>query len=180
MDTEFTVIGGLVIPSTSPVFLGVVGVHVLVALAASISGLIAMLSSKGRGRHSRAGTVYYWCLVAAFVPATALSVARWSEDYPLFFLGASSLACATVARAAARAQPKYWARAHAAGMSVSYLLLLIAFYVDNGKSLPLWRDLPPFTYWLIPTVVAAPLVVRVFLRNPLLRTNQSHTPASLD
>jgi hypothetical protein len=29
-------------------------------------------------------------------------------------------------------------------------LLLIAFYVDNGKQLPVWKDLPHVTYWLLP------------------------------
>ena len=27
-------------------------------------------------------------------------------------------------------------------MGASYILLLTAFYVDNGKNLPLWRELP--------------------------------------
>jgi hypothetical protein len=33
------------------------------------------------------------------------------------------------------------------GMSLSYVLMLIAFYVDNGKQLPIWKDLPHVTYW---------------------------------
>jgi len=32
--------------------------------------------------------------------------------------------------------------------------MLIAFYVDNGKQLPLWKALPHFMYWLIPAAVA--------------------------
>jgi len=31
-------------------------------------------------------------------------------------------------------------------MGVSYIVLLTAFYVDNGKSLPLWKELPPISY----------------------------------
>jgi hypothetical protein len=31
--------------------------------------------------------------------------------------------------------------------------------VDNGKQLPIWNDLPHFTYWLLPLVVATPLAV---------------------
>jgi hypothetical protein len=30
-------------------------------------------------------------------------------------------------------------------MSLSYVVMLIAFYVDNGKQLPVWKDLPHFT-----------------------------------
>lgn len=172
VNSEVTIVGGLVIPSTSPVFLFTVGVHGLFAIASVLGGLTAMLSPKRRGRHSSFGTMYYWSLLGVFVSATALSIVRWAEDYHLFVLGACSFGCATVARAAARAHGRYWAPLHAGGMSLSYLLLLVAFYVDNGKSLPLWRDLPSFTYWLVPTVVAVPLIVRVFLRNPLLRKSR--------
>jgi hypothetical protein len=45
-------------------------------------------------------------------------------------------------------------------MGLSYILMLVAFYVDNGKQLPLWKDLPHFMYWLIPMVVGIPFVVR--------------------
>jgi hypothetical protein len=31
-----------------------------------ITGAVAMLSNKGRGRHSRFGTVYFWCLFGVF------------------------------------------------------------------------------------------------------------------
>jgi hypothetical protein len=31
-------------------------------------------------------------------------------------------------------------------MGLSYILMLIAFYVDNGKQLPLWKNLPHFMY----------------------------------
>ena len=42
--------------------------------------------------------------------------------------------------------------------------MLIAFYVDNGKSLPLWRDLPRFTYWLLPALFGTPLIVWALVR----------------
>src|SRR5215467_4774348 len=46
-----TVIAGIEIPSTSPVFLGVVGFHVLVGLACVVTGAGAMLSREAPGRH---------------------------------------------------------------------------------------------------------------------------------
>jgi hypothetical protein len=55
------------------------------------------------------------------------------------------------------------------GMGLSYILMLVAFYVDNGKQLPLWKDLPHFMYWLIPMVVGIPFVVRALLWPPLAR-----------
>jgi hypothetical protein len=46
-----------------------------------------------------------------------------------------------------------WVRLHIIAMGMSYILLLTAFYVDNGKSLPLWKELPPIAYWLLPGAI---------------------------
>ena len=35
-------------------------------------------------------------------------------------------------------------------MGASYIFMLTAFYVDNGKNLPLWRELPQIAFWLDP------------------------------
>ena len=61
-----TVIAGIEIPSTAPVFLGVVSFHVLVGLACVVTGAGAMLSRKAPGRHPNFGAAYYWGLVAVF------------------------------------------------------------------------------------------------------------------
>jgi hypothetical protein len=53
-------------------------------------------------------------------------------------------------------------------MGLSYVLLLTAFYVDNGKSLPLWRELPSIAYWP-PAAFGLPLIVYVLIRHPLAR-----------
>jgi hypothetical protein len=54
-------------------------------------------------------------------------------------------------------------------MGLSYVLMLVAFYVDNGKQLPLWKDLPRFTYWLVPLAAGIPLIVRALLRHSLVQ-----------
>jgi hypothetical protein len=51
-NQDTTVVLGIPIPSTDPFFLAIVCVHVLFGLAAVTAGVIAMLSNKGRGRHS--------------------------------------------------------------------------------------------------------------------------------
>jgi hypothetical protein len=102
MADDLTIIAGIPIPSTSPLFLSVVGSHVLAGLLCTITGVVAMLSNKARGRHSNFGTVYYWGLMAVFVTATALAAARWKEGYHLFILGTLSLAAAYLGRRALR------------------------------------------------------------------------------
>ena len=49
-------------------------------------------------------------------------------------------------------------------MGVSYILLLTAFYVDNGKSLPLWKELPSIAYWILPGAIGGPIIGRALLR----------------
>ena len=162
-DNTITV-AGIEIPSNSPIFLAIVGFHVLVALVCVLTGPVAMLSRKRPGRHPTFGTLYYWFLLVVFASATALSAMRWAEDYLLFILGALSFGAAALGRAARRGRWQNWAVLHISGMGSSYVLLITAFYVDNGKSLPLWKDLPHITYWLMPGAVGIPLIVRALVR----------------
>jgi hypothetical protein len=168
MDGGVTSVLGIDIPSTSPLFLTVVGFHVLAALCAVMAGAGAMLSEKGTARHIAFGRIYYWCLTAVFVSTSALAFARWTENYHLFVLGALAFAAATVGRSAARRNLRN-RPLHVAGMGSSYILMLTAFYVDNGRSLPLWRDLPPIAYWTVPAAVGVPIMIWALLRHPILR-----------
>ena len=173
MDDSVTVLA-IEIPSADPVFLAIVlGIHIPLGLACVVVGAVAMLSKKGRGRHSTFGTVYYWCLVALFASVTFLSMMRWAENYHLFILGALSFASAWFGHAAIRRRWPHWVKLHIIGMGLSYVLMLIAFYVDNGKRLPLWRDLPHFMYRLLPLAVGLPLIVRTMLWYPLAQQSRS-------
>ena len=93
----------------------------------------------------------------------------------MFILGALSFACGWFGRSALRHRWRYWVRLHIAGMGLSYILMLVAFYVDNGKQLPLWKDLPHFMYWLIPMAVGIPLIVRALLWPPLARARAGNS-----
>lgn len=163
-----TVIFGIPVPSTNPLFLGVVGIHVAFALAALITGAVAMLSAKGRGRHSNFGTIYFWSLCGASVTMGALAITRWQEDYPLFILGALSFGAAWVGRTVLRRRWHQWPRLHLSFMATSYVLMITAFYVDNGKNLPLWRNLPQIAFWILPTLLAAPIVLYALRRHPIV------------
>ena len=163
-----TVVLGIPIPSSDPVFLAIIGIHILFGLAAVISGAVAMLSSKGRGRHSNWGTIYFRCLFGVFATMSALSFMRWADDYHLFILGALSFASAYFGRTAAQRQWRQWPRFHLSGMGVSYILLLTAFYVDNGKNLPLWRELPEIAFWLLPCAVGLPIMIYALVRHPIV------------
>jgi uncharacterized membrane protein len=165
---------GIEIPSTDPIFLAVVlGVHIPLGLACVVVGAAAMLREKRRGAHSTFGTIYFWCLSALFASTMFLSVVRWAEDYHLFVLGAVSFASALFGRTALRRRWPRWTELHIVGMGLSYVFMLVAFYVDNGKQLPLWRDLPPVMYWLLPLAIGVPLIIAALARHPLARQSRS-------
>ena len=173
MIDGITTVAGFKIPSTDPVFLSIVAVHIPLGLVSVVAGAVAMLSPKGPGRHPTLGTVYFWSVVATFLSATALSPMRWTDDYHLFILGTLSLIAAWLGRRARRRRRPGWARLHVAGMGSSYVLLLTAFYVDNGKQLPLWRDLPVWTYWILPALVGTPLILWVLLQHPVVKQSNA-------
>ena len=167
-------VAGIEIPSHSPVFLAILAIHVPIGLLAVVSGVVAMLKEKRRG-HTRFGSIYFCCLGALFATSTALAALRWSEDYHLFALGALAFVAALIGREARRRRWTTAIDAHVAGMGLSYIVMLTAFYVDNGKTLPIWRDLPPLAYWLVPSVVGLPLIIRALARSQqiVIRPNKT-------
>jgi hypothetical protein len=166
---DTTIVFGVPVPSVDPAFLAVIRFHILIGIVCVMAGAVAMLSLKGRGRHSTFGTYYYWSLVVLVASAIGLSVVRWAENYHLFFLGTLSLIAATVGRTALRRRWPNWVGLHLVGMGLSYILMLTAFYVDNGKNLPLWRELPQWVFWVLPGAIGLPIIVHTLLRHPLMR-----------
>jgi uncharacterized membrane protein len=168
MTEGSTILAGIEIPSTDPVFLAVVGVHIPLGLTCVIVGALAMLSKKQRGGNSTFGKIYFWMLLALFASTAVLAAMRWAEDYHLFVLGALSIASAWFGRTALRRGWPGRFRMHLTGLGLSYILLLVAFYVDNGKQLPVWKDLPAYTYWLLPFAVGMPIIAWAVLRHPVV------------
>ena len=165
---NITVVLGIPIPSTDPVLLAIVGVHAVFGLAAVIAGALAMLSKKRRGRHSKVGAIYFWFLFVIFVTMSTLSFMGWAENYHLFVLGALSFVSACFGRTAVRWRWRQWPKRHLTGMGASYIFMLTAFYVDNGKNLPLWKELPEIAFWLLPSAIGLPLILYALFRHPLV------------
>jgi hypothetical protein len=103
-----------------------------------------------------------------FLTATTLSVQHWPADAYLFVLATLGYGFALggyVARRFRR-EPwllrvlgKQWISVHIVGMIGSYVVLWTAFYVDNAHLIPGLKELPPLTFWVLPTVVALPFLV---------------------
>jgi lipopolysaccharide export LptBFGC system permease protein LptF len=97
---------------------------------------------------------------------------RWPQNLPLAILGVLAFAAASFGRTMRRRRPPRL-RLHIAGMASSYILMPTAFYVDNGKNLPLWKLLPPIAYCLLPSLVGAPLTLWAMARHPLARSKDA-------
>lgn len=128
-----------------------------------------MLSKKQRGIHTKAGKTYFGGLWVVFMTATIVAFVRWEHDYHLFLLGVVSFFAAFIARKAVLRKWAKWSVIHISGMALSYIFLVIAFYVDNGRFLPFWKDLDPVFYWLLPLIIGLPLTIWSLLTNPLTR-----------
>ncbi|MGD9968186.1 MAG: DUF2306 domain-containing protein [Hyphomonadaceae bacterium] len=171
MQDGVTDLFGLEIPSTSPVFLSIVGAHILVGLSAVIFGAVAIFSKKRRGQHSRFGVWYYWAVVATTGTAAVLTVLRFNENLDVMTLGVFCLVAVWFGRTALRRRWPNWVRLHIAGMGLSYVLLLTAFYVENGADLPLWDRLPAIAYWLVPGAIGLPIILFALVFHPVARAS---------
>lgn len=151
-----------------PAFLALLVLHIAAGLTCVVSGAVAMLSMKGPGRHPTFGTAYYWALLVVFLSSSIMSLLRWLRDYDLFVLGMVAFALASLGYSARKIQWKGWPAYHITGMGTSYIVLLTAFYVDNGPHLPLWRLLPDVAFWILPMTIGAPIMIWALLRHPVI------------
>lgn len=152
-------------PRLSVPFAAFLLLHVPAGLTSVVTGAMAAVSRKRRGRHPRFGTIYFWALSVVFVSMTALSVMHWPQDEYLLILGSISFAVAGMGYSARRVRWPGWTSFHVVGMSSSYIVLLTAFYVDNGPHLPLLNRLPVIVFWIVPSLVGVPLIVRALVRH---------------
>jgi len=159
------VIGGIPIPDDRPVFLAVLAIHVLTGACCVVAGAMAAFARKRRGPHPRSGKVYYAALTVMFVSLVVLSMLRWPANTHLLIIGTVTFAAATVGVRARRRRRQSWLRVHGSAMGVSYIGLLTGFYVDKGPNLPLWRELPPAAFWVLPAAIGVPILLIALRRN---------------
>lgn len=164
MSTLIDLLTPLVGERPSVAFAALLVCHVPAGVVCVVAGAVAMLSPKRRGRHPRFGTVYYAALAVVFVTASAMAFLRWSEDAYLFVLGTISFGSGSAGYLARRVRWRSWMRFHILGMGLSCVVLLTAFYVDNGPRLPLWNQLPVVAFWTVPSLIGVPLITRALVR----------------
>jgi hypothetical protein len=129
-------------------------IHIAAGSAGLILGPIAMFASKRRGRHTRAGEIYFWVYVALVLAAFGLAATNWDEDWFLVPIGAFSFAFALLGYLMAKRRPRRWLPLHVTGQGGSYIAMTTALLVVNigGDAL---------IVWFIPTILGSPLIAYV-------------------
>ncbi|HYI05230.1 MAG TPA: hypothetical protein VD858_10095 [Reyranella sp.] len=153
------------VPDGGPVFVSALGLHVVGGMTAVISGTLAALSRKRRGRHPKAGYVYLAGLAVVAVSAVTMALIRGWEDAHLLVIALVAAGLGTAGWQARRRRRPGWRRWHGIGMAGSFIMLLTGFYVDNGARLPVWNLLPSWAYWLLPSLIGWPLTWLALRRN---------------
>lgn len=167
MQDHKTIFFGVPIPSDNKVFLIFIGIHIILGLTCTISGIVAMMSKKGRGTHSKAGKIYYWGMTALFTTVIITSIMRWPYNIHLLIVGTMAYFFTFLGRRIARKQKANWTRLHTICMGISFVLLMTGFYVDNGKNLPFWNQFSYLFFWIFPTAVGIPIIIYALFKHPL-------------
>lgn len=160
-------VGGTGMLFESSTFFPILGVHILAGLVCIVTGIMSMVSKKRAGLHPRCGTIYHWGLAVLVISAGFLGAVHWTDDRVLLVLGAISLGASSLGRTARRRHWQTWVGTHIISMDCSFIAMLTAFCVEEGKSLPGLSKLPRLTYWFLPALIGTPFIVRALVRHRL-------------
>ena len=136
-----------------------IAVHVGCGVVAVVCGPGAMLTRKGSPRHRGFGRIYLGALVGLGLTAPVLAAVDWAHRWHLAALGGLALGAATAGATAVRLLRPIRLAVHITGMGTAYIVMLTAFYVDNGPRLLLWDQLPPIMFWFLPAAVGTPVLL---------------------
>ncbi|OZM56831.1 DUF2306 domain-containing protein [Lottiidibacillus patelloidae] len=136
-------------------------IHIITGTVCLITGLIAMLSKKKKGKHTRSGEIYHWSYVIVFVTAVVMSIIYWEKSAYLFYIALFSYSFALMGYLAVKKKWKNWLGSHIGGMLGSYIGIVTATIVVNIPRIPLLNQLPIIIFWLLPTIIGVPLITRV-------------------
>jgi hypothetical protein len=133
--------------------------------------------------HQRWETSYVWAYSVVFLTVTILSVQQWKADAYLFFLAVLGYGLALSGYAARRfgqearvgdTLAKQWVVVHIVGMIGSYVVLWTAFFVDNAHKIPGLNQLPPLTFWVLPSLIGLSFLVVSLSRLASRQGRRSH------
>lgn len=136
-------------------------IHILFGTICLITGIIAMVAQKKKGKHTEWGEIYHASYVVITVTAIILSIINWDKIAYLFYVAIFSYSFAIYGYLARKKRWKNWLHHHIRGMLGSYIGAVTALLVNVGIHIPLINLLPPIWFWFLPTLIGIPLVASV-------------------
>jgi uncharacterized membrane protein len=137
-----------------------VSVHIAAGLTALTAGIVAMLSRKGAWWHRKAGITYLFGIATIAVTAAGLVSTRGPQFNHLLVFAAVAVTLAFGGYFMRRINQGL----HISGMGLSYVVMVTAFYVDNGPKLPFWNQFPAIVFWVGPMAIGLPIIIRALWR----------------
>ena len=137
-----------------------VSLHVPAGLVALTAGIVAMLSRKGAWWHRRAGATYLIAIAIVALTAVGLVATRGPQFNHLLVFAVVAISLAYGGYAMRQINQGL----HISGMGLSYVVMVTAFYVDNGPKLPFWNQFPDIVFWAGPAVIGLPIIIRALWR----------------
>jgi hypothetical protein len=147
----------------------VLAIHVASGVTGLIIGPLAMRAPKRRGRHTRLGAIYQ-VVTATLCSSAIVLVAFHPAVWPLAVIATATEAAALGGRRVRRRAKPGWLPTHVSLMCGSYVSFVTAFLVVNfrGSIIP----------WIVPTIVATPLIARASARAATTPVRPQETPSS--
>ncbi|MFC5528332.1 DUF2306 domain-containing protein [Cohnella yongneupensis] len=136
-------------------------IHIISGLICLITGGISIASRKRKGMHTLFGEIYHAFFVLIFISSTIMSIMHWAESAYLLFIGIFSYALALYGYLSRKRRWKNWIAKHIGGMLGSYIAIITAILVVNGRHIPIINELPIIMVWFIPTIIGTPLIIMV-------------------
>lgn len=138
--------------------------HAFAGLFGLLVGPIAMAAKKRKGLHTLSGALYFYLMTAVCTSGALLAVLRWERNWWLFFVAIFSYWFCIRGYVAEKRRPPGWLKIHIGGMLGSYVAMTTAFVVVNVGRVESLKQVPVFLFWILPTVVALPLIKRTVLK----------------
>jgi predicted lysophospholipase L1 biosynthesis ABC-type transport system permease subunit len=150
--------------------------HIISGFTCLVTGIIAALAPKRRGRHTRFGEVYHVSYVVVAVSAIVMSIMHWSSSAYLFYIAIFSYGFAILGYLARKIRWKDWLSWHIIGMIGSYIGIVTGTLVVNSPHIPYLNKIPALVYWFLPTIIGTPIIIRTVNRYKPRKPNVRSTP----
>ena len=133
-------------------------IHIITGMICLLTGLLAGLSKKRRGKHTTIGEIYHGSFVFVFISAVVMSIMHWDESAYLFYIGVFSYSLAFFGYLSAKIRWKNWLGTHIGGMLGSYIGIFTATLVVNVNRIPVLNEYPVLWFWFLPTIIGTPFI----------------------